>query len=517
MTILTSANGSLPLTLRKGETLVIRNYSGTETVTGSTVAREDVSSTAGSGAYAYGPQTSAATLTISSSGSLDYQVVAGDMTPAVNALVDVATSQIVTPSGEVVGGGGAVLVGADKVRSMLAAIRTGGHSRVNLGFHGHSIIQGVCSDDTANLDLTAAQAWRQKSLAAMLSRALNGAVGGAWSGGIEAVTPSQRLQYTLGGSASFVGPYGVAGPGGYVMALTAATDTATFVAQGTSVRVYAYASGAGVVARYAVNGGSVQTAAAAPNTPTGLVSSGNTLVWYEFTISGLTAGDSVQLLGPTSGGSTNNYRVYGVDVAYTTSAGISVHRQAVMGSMGAQTVAGYLTDEDTGEGGVGFFWTASGAGALRSMQTDSVTTRLGLAGVFNMFDVNDIKAYNFSGQAWGWTLATLERHMRNYITAMAARSMPVIFAFGPLRDPASADTAGTPYTQADIIDLYKRLAEASTNCAYIDLTAEFQGGTLADRYAAQQDTGLIYDSVHPGTAGCGYFGAQRIAAALLAA
>lgn len=104
MTILTSANGSLPLTLRKGETLVIRNYSGTETVTGSTAAREDVSSTAGAGAVAYGPQSSAATLTISSSGSLDYSVVAGDMSPAVNALVSVPTGQIVTPSGEVVGG-----------------------------------------------------------------------------------------------------------------------------------------------------------------------------------------------------------------------------------------------------------------------------------------------------------------------------------------------------------------------------------------------------------------------------
>lgn len=465
-----------------------------------------------------GPFDFAQTVSLTStSGVLTYSLL--EDWPDARAEVDSAgnpTGQLITPSGDVVGGGGAVLVGADKVRSMLAAIRTGGHSRVNLAFHGHSVIQGVCSDDTANLDLTAAQAWRQKSLAAMLSRALNGAVGGAWSGGIEAVTPSQRLQYTLGGSASFVGPYGVAGPGGYVMALTAATDTATFVAQGTSVRVYAYASGAGVVARYAVNGGSVQTAAAAPNTPTGLVSSGNTLVWYEFTISGLTAGDSVQLLGPTSGGSTNNYRVYGVDVAYTTSAGISVHRQAVMGSMGAQTVAAYLSDLDDNTA-ASFYWTAPGSAALRAMQTDSVTTRLGLSGVFNMFDVNDIKAYNFSGQAWGWTLATLERHMRNYITAMAARSMPVIFAFGPLRDPASADTAGTPYTQADIIDLYKRLAEASTNCAYIDLTAEFQGGTLAERYAAQQDTGLIYDSVHPGTSGCGYFGAQRIAAALLAA
>jgi hypothetical protein len=423
--------------------------------------------------------------------------------------------QIVNSSGQVVGGR-VMLVGAEKVRPMLAAIRTGGHSRVNLGFHGHSIIQGVGSDDTGNNDLTAAQAWRQKSLAAMLSRALNGAVGGSWVGGVESLAPSQRLHYTLGGAASFVGAYSAAGPGGYIMALTAATDTATFVAQGTSVRVYAYATGAGVVARYAINGGSVQNATAAPNTPTGFVSGENTLVWYEFTISGLTAGDSVQLLGPTGGGTSNNYRVHAVDPAYTNSAGISVHRLAVAGFMGPQTVAAYLDDTDTEPGGGGF-WTAPSRSTLRTMQTDSVTTRIGLAGVFNMFDVNDIKAYNFSGQAWGWTLSTLERHMQNYIAAMAARGLPVVFAFGPLRDPAAADTAGTPYTQADIIDLYKRLADASTNCAYVDLTAEFSGGSLAERYAAQQATGLIYDAVHPNGSGAAYYGAQRIAAALLAA
>lgn len=109
MTILTSANGSLPLTLRKGETLVIRNYSGTETVTGSTVAREDVSSTSGAGAIAYGPQSAAASLVLSSSGSLDYQVVSGDVTPAVNVLVG-SDNQLVTPDGDVVGGGVVVRV-----------------------------------------------------------------------------------------------------------------------------------------------------------------------------------------------------------------------------------------------------------------------------------------------------------------------------------------------------------------------------------------------------------------------
>jgi len=73
MTILTSANGSLPLTLRKGETLVIRNYSGAETVTGSTVPVQFTKD----GADVYGPQLTDASVSLSSSGSLDYQVVQG--------------------------------------------------------------------------------------------------------------------------------------------------------------------------------------------------------------------------------------------------------------------------------------------------------------------------------------------------------------------------------------------------------------------------------------------------------
>lgn len=77
MTILTIANGSLPLSLRKGETLVIRNYSGVETVTGSTSTRE----LAPDGSVIFGPQLSSATVTVSSSGQLDYITVMGDPTP----------------------------------------------------------------------------------------------------------------------------------------------------------------------------------------------------------------------------------------------------------------------------------------------------------------------------------------------------------------------------------------------------------------------------------------------------
>lgn len=89
MTILTSANGSLPLTLRKGETLIIRNYSGADVVSGSSVSRERVTSL-GDGVFAYGPQTSDATLVLASSGALDYQVVSGDPTPSPSGTLDVA-------------------------------------------------------------------------------------------------------------------------------------------------------------------------------------------------------------------------------------------------------------------------------------------------------------------------------------------------------------------------------------------------------------------------------------------
>lgn len=80
--ILSSGSGPLRVSVPAGSTLIIRNYSGTETVTGSSSAREDASSTLGSGSVVYGPQSVNSELTISTTGQLDYQVVAGDPTPA---------------------------------------------------------------------------------------------------------------------------------------------------------------------------------------------------------------------------------------------------------------------------------------------------------------------------------------------------------------------------------------------------------------------------------------------------
>lgn len=82
MAQMTSATGSLPLRLSKGETLVIKDLAGSHTVTGSLAPREDASASVGAGFVVYGPQSSAVTVTISTTGAVDYQVVSGDVTPA---------------------------------------------------------------------------------------------------------------------------------------------------------------------------------------------------------------------------------------------------------------------------------------------------------------------------------------------------------------------------------------------------------------------------------------------------
>lgn len=81
MSLLYSTQGTINFPIAAGNTLVVRNISGTETVSGSTVAREDATGTLGSGVYVYGPQSAAATISISTTGQLDYSIVAGDPTP----------------------------------------------------------------------------------------------------------------------------------------------------------------------------------------------------------------------------------------------------------------------------------------------------------------------------------------------------------------------------------------------------------------------------------------------------
>jgi hypothetical protein len=81
MTILYSGNGTIRFPVAAGNSLKIRNLSGVETVTGSSAGREDASSSIGAGFVVYGPQSVDTTITLSTTGQCDYQVVAGDPTP----------------------------------------------------------------------------------------------------------------------------------------------------------------------------------------------------------------------------------------------------------------------------------------------------------------------------------------------------------------------------------------------------------------------------------------------------
>lgn len=107
MTMLYSSQGTITFPIAAGNTLVVNNLSGVETVTGSTVSREDVSSSFGSGRYGYGPQTSAVTITLSTTGQCDYEIRVGDVTPSRDAIkidpttgaLDAASAAVLAASG----------------------------------------------------------------------------------------------------------------------------------------------------------------------------------------------------------------------------------------------------------------------------------------------------------------------------------------------------------------------------------------------------------------------------------
>lgn len=414
-------------------------------------------------------------------------------------------SNSVTPQAAASG----LLKNAAKVTSMITAIKASGTQRTHLAAHGHSVVAGAGSNGANTVTAADALAWRSSSMFSLVGSKLNL---GAFSAGMEGLGGGHEALFGVAGGAAKAAAFNLAGVAGKVITLSASGQSTSFVARGAAVRVYGYASAAGVVGRYQINGGTVTDATPAGSTATGV--SGT--VWYEYVISGLTSGDTVTLLGPTTG----TTRVSMVDLNYLTTPGISMHRLSDPGQMGVQVVAAYLDSTDTQPTTPNNNWIAAGQQAtMKPSQMLSITNRIGasgVAGAFNMFDVNDIKAFNYAGQAWGWTLADVKRHFQNYVTYMAGLGLPVIVVFGPLRDPAASDTSGTPYTQADIIQAYKEVSDASTNCAYIDLTERWTGANLAARYAQQQASGLIFDSVHPNAAGAEAF-ATDIANAILAA
>lgn len=403
------------------------------------------------------------------------------------------------------GSGASIIYNASKIAAAIADLKTANVNRRSIVWCGHSVIQGVGSDGTGGTGPANASSWRASSMPSKLALAMNTALGGSASYGIETFAIAQRDRFTLSGGATLGAQYGLTGPGGFQVVFSAAAHSCSFAVNGSSIRVYAYATAAGTQARYTVNGGSVQTVAGAAGASVGF----GTRVWYEFVISGLTAGDTVALLGPTS----SAYAVFGVDVNYITTPGITMHRMAYSGFMMAQTLGPCLDGTDTDPAGG---WTSGADEAtFRSVNGVSQCVRPAPSLVLTSFDINDLKAYGGSGTAWGWSLATHKRHMTNFAQFLAAQSLPLLIVTGPTRDPALTIADGTPYDQDDLIAVYREVSDEQPNVAFYDLTQVFAPGqSLANRYTAQQASGYIFDSVHPNAAGAVYF-ANLVAAGLL--
>jgi lysophospholipase L1-like esterase len=383
---------------------------------------------------------------------------------------------------------------ASKIAAGIAALKTASSTRQNVVWLGHSIIQGVCSDNTTNQTGASALVWRTSSMPAKVLDGLNTFVGGSASYGIETFAFAQRDNFTLGGSAVVSPAYQAAGPGGYYLSFSTAAMTASFVVRGSAIRVLSYASATGIVARYQINGGSVTNATASGVESTGY----SPRIWYEFLITGLTSGDTVTLVGASSG----SYTVFAIDLDYKTTAGITMHRNAYTGLLLGQLTGASLDGTDTNPTGI---WTNdANETVIRSMQGQSLVTRHSPALVICTTDCNDIKGWDQSGSAYSWTVADHKRHLTNLATFLAGYSLQCLFVTTTLRDPSTVPTA--PYTQDDIINAYKQVSDEQPNMAILDLTHAFApGSAIATRYAAQQASGYIQDAIHPNAAGAIYY------------
>jgi hypothetical protein len=382
-----------------------------------------------------------------------------------------------------------------KIATSLAALKTASSTRQNIVYVGHSIIQGVCSDNTINQNAAAALNWRTTSMPSKLADNLNAYVGGSTSYGIETFADAQKDNFTFGGGAAVSAAYTASGPGGFAVSLASATMTISFVVRGSAIRVLSYASATAIVARYQINGGTVTNAPASGVEATGY----SPRIWYEFLITGLVSGDTVTLVGA----STGTYTVYEIDFDYKTTPGITMHRNAYTGLLLGQVMAASLDGTDTNPAGI---WTADANEAvIRAMQGQSMVTRHTPALVICTTDCNDLKGYNISGSAYSWSLADHKRHLTNFITFLAGYGLQCLYVCGPtLRDPSTVAT--TPYTQDDIIDQYKQVSDEQPNMALLDLTQTFSpGSSVATRYSAQQASGYIQDAIHPNGAGANYF------------
>lgn len=393
------------------------------------------------------------------------------------------------------------IVGAHKIRRMLSAIAQASFRRVNLGLHSHSI--GVGVDATSNGAYAAAEftAWHSRSAAAVMAKVLSAATGGvACSASIAAGGTGgvKNPLLTSAGGTVRVASEALFGPQGWMFFLGNG-DTIKFKSVGTYVRVYGVGSGVPtpvqpLYSAPSIAGGADQTVPSPPAAPI----PANNRTWYDFTIGPVAPEEEITLKGVAAG----SYIGYFIDLDYRPNTpGVTVHRLCQPGASLSALHAASIDNTDTAGTNL---WLGAGAANTRLGQAQSMSVRVPQDAVITWTDVNDLNDYIDRG----FSLADMQRHLRNYLAYQASLNLDVLAVFGPIRDPAF-NAGSRPYNQDDLIEAYIDVIDSMPGVAYIDLTKEWPGSTIQERWTSQVASGLMEPAptiVHPGAVGHPYWG-----------
>lgn len=447
------------------------------------------------------------------------------------ALFDAESGTLVDSSGTLIPVGASSagkIRNPQKIARMLSAIGRSSYERINIGWHGMSIIFGQGANN--GTDFNGGNSFRTQSVPAVTNSILNGTFGGRLSYGAEPMADNTAF-FTLGGGATFGASYGSAGAQGVLVNLGSPAGTLAFTVSGHEagrvVRIYGFATpgvsgSTPITVRYSMSGSNTVALTAAPtSTGTDLLPQG-VAHWYEFSLTLASAGTTTVTIQGSSN-AADFFNIHAVDFDHRTDAGITLHRVAKGGGAMANTIPAAMDSTDASPAGN---WQGSSTAAVnRRLSTmQSLTTRLGLSGALCSFDINDVKTFN-STYTYGWTLADHARHIQNYLTDMNTRGIPVLFVCGLiLRDPAT--TTDAPYTQRDIINLYKAASDTSDNicgAAFLDLSELLAGSTDAAKFASRvADTTMWVAAesptyIHPGKNKAAVYGGAVASAIIQAA
>jgi hypothetical protein len=370
---------------------------------------------------------------------------------------------------------------AQHIRRFSGKLSQAYNSQINIGVIGHSVVAGAYSNDTvANND----GAWNTSGWVAVMRSYFQGRFGTASPKG--GLFPAELFStnFTVAGGAALNGPNNSVGLGGNRVDLAAAANTCTVTGTGRYLRVWGFATTAGVAARYNTDGGGLNTA--------GTTSSGaspNGQFWYVFDIDCATdAAHSVVLQGAASG----SWYMYGFAFYSQTSTGVVVHRMGWSGKVLPDLIASSLDATDT----AGPAWRTTLTANAKEQQLQSITTQMGLHLAVIMVDVNDLTG---GWTSYGYTLADVKRHAQNIATALAAKNIDVVFAVGLWRDPSSYG-ANVPFDQQQVIDAYREVASVTDRVALMDFTKAYP------TYAEFNADGYMQDTVHPTSLGHAWMG-----------